>query len=219
MYRGISVQRIVQAINASDTSAKGPALKQVPLGDRVRVTVQIVTPDALTQPVLVRIPLPGGLEPLDPAVVSTSAQSMGASDVRGPLIDPACPVQAFRSPTWSCPRTYVMPQVVELRYVSMPSGVSEASFLAIAASRGTWALPPATATVVGEPEVGGLSSGGGFVVCEGDGCAAAAADDSAQGLQGCANDCSGAGWCDTQRGRCLCNEGFSGDDCSLLQTE
>ncbi len=99
--------------------------------------------------------------------------------------------------------------------MSMPSGVSEASFLAIAGSRGAWALPPSSAAVVGEPEVGGLSSGGVFVVCE-EGCATVA-EGGVAGLQGCANDCSNAGWCDTQRGKCLCYEGFEGDDCSELE--
>lgn len=202
MYRGISVQRFIQAVNASDTAAIGPPLVRVPLAAQVRVTVQVMTPDALAS-VVVRVPMPGGLEPLDSNVLS-SVPASSASTTSSVVADPGCPSSglAARATAWwpTCPQLFVMPQAVELRFVSLPAGTFEASFLAVAASVGQWALPPASATALGEPEVGGLSSGGGVTVCD-RGCAPQSED--AGVMQGCPGDCSGAGWCDTRRGVCV----------------
>lgn len=222
MYRGISVQRVIQVINASDASAIGPALVTVPLASRLRVVVQIMTPDALDGAVVVRVPMPGGLEPLDSNVLTAVPASPADSSKSVSTFDPGCPLAGLvtassvaRGLWWmpTCPQLYVLPQAVELRFRSLPAGTFEASFLAVAGSIGEWALPPASAYVLAEPELGGLSSGGVLTVCE-RGCEAQAAD--AAVMQGCPGDCSGAGWCDTRRGVCACESGFSGDDCAVV---
>lgn len=217
MYRGISVQRVIQAINASDASATGLPLQRVPLASRLRVTVQIMTPDSLSGAVVVRVPMPGGLEALDSNVLTSVPRS--AAESAALATDPGCPMSGLvtaattrAAPWWlpPCPQLFVMPQAVELRFSSLPAGTFEASFLAVAGSMGEWALPPASAYVLAEPELGGLSSGGALTVCERD-CDVQVAD--AGVMQGCPGDCSGAGWCDVRRGVCLCLQGFSGVGC------
>lgn len=220
MYRGIAVQRVIQAINTSDAAAVGPPLRRVPLAARLRVTVQIMSPDALDGAVVVRVPMPGGLEALDSNVLTAVPRT--ALDSSVPMTDPGCPLSGLvtaasvrATPLWfpTCAQLYVMPQAVELRWSSLPAGTFEASFLAVAGSMGEWALPPASAYVLAEPELGGVSSGGALTVCEQE-CEAQGED--AVVLQGCPSDCSGAGWCDTRRGACVCLQGFFGDDCAQV---
>jgi hypothetical protein len=95
------------------------------------------------------------------------------------------------------------------------AGTHTLSFEAVAATVGSFALPPAQALVVMQPEVMGLSAGGDFEV------RAAGLTDVEMALpvevppNSCPGDgCSAKGLCDLVTGTCTCNRGTTGSDCS-----
>jgi len=95
------------------------------------------------------------------------------------------------------------------------AGTNVLSFEAVAATVGTFALPPAQALVVMQPEVMGLTSGGTFEVSAGALTEAEMALPVAAPPNSCPGDgCSGKGLCDLVTGTCTCNKGSAGSDCS-----
>ncbi|GBF96123.1 hypothetical protein Rsub_08871 [Raphidocelis subcapitata] len=144
-YRGLWVQRVVQSEAGGGNLAAADALRLV------TVTVQITTPDDLGE-VVVEVLMPGGLEPLDPAVYKDPSAAL------------TCGLGGGRW-WWFCPQTTITPSAVTVRYGSFSAGATSFSFKAAAATPGTYALPPVKAYVVAQPEVMGLSAAGSFTVC------------------------------------------------------
>jgi hypothetical protein len=150
-YRGLWVERIIQ------TEAGEGNLAAAAAGNIVTITVQITTPDDLGQ-VIVEVLMPGGLEPIDPAVYKDPSQQLQCNlgDGGG---------SGWYSRWFWCPQTQVTPSLVKINYYNRPAGTSIVSFKATAATPGTFALPPVKAYAVAQPEVMGLSAAGTFVVC------------------------------------------------------
>lgn len=99
------------------------------------------------------------------------------------------------------------------------AGTHTLSFEAVAATVGTFSLPPAQALVVMQPEVMGLSAGGTFQVSAGDLSEAEMALPVAAPPNSCPGDgCSGKGLCDLVTGTCTCSKGTTGSDCSGVAT-
>jgi hypothetical protein len=111
-----------------------------------------------------------------------------------------------------CPEQTTQPAVVTFTFSFMRAGTHTIRFQSIAATPGTFVLPPVKAYVEQQPEIMGLSPAGSFKVCpsanncEGELAPAAAA-------KSCPKDCNSNGSCNLATGKCLCNRGFSGDDC------
>jgi hypothetical protein len=151
-YRGLWVERAIQTESGEGSLAAASA------GQIVTITVQTTTPDDLGQ-VVVEVLMPGGLEPIDPAVYKDPSAQLqcGLGDAGGGG-------GGFRS-WWWCPQTQVAPAAVRVSYYNLPAGTATVSFKATAATPGTFTLPPVKAYAVGQPEVSGLSAAGTFVVC------------------------------------------------------
>jgi len=144
-YRGLWVERVVQS------EAGEGSLVAASAGEVVTITVQISSADALGE-VNVEVMMPGGLEPIDPAVYKDASAAL------------ACSLGSGRW-WWWCPSVQVAPSVVKVSYGYFGAGTYSVSFKATAATPGTFALPPVKAYAVGQPELMGLSAAGSFVVC------------------------------------------------------
>lgn len=87
---------------------------------------------------------------------------------------------------------------------------------------GEYVLPPAIAYVNQQPEVMGLAASQMFTVCADSECTAEEVQAAgthpllSRSLQSCPSACSGAGLCDIGTGKCLCDTGFQGADCSSV---
>jgi hypothetical protein len=231
------------------------------------------------QDVVVEVPMPGGLEPLDPKVYTDpdAATICGRSDDEadieaqpsrsGPKGRPFFPgggpvmvsegvvamprrrrlagaaaeeggppagyprrrqlaAAALRPaggawmiwPPWPvCPAQETLPSVVTFRFSWLAAGTHSIRFRAIAATPGSFVLPPVKAYVSKQPEVMGLSPGGNFTVC---GARGAACDVSPQKAapppKACPSACGGNGVCNLATGACICDAGFSGKACDKL---
>jgi hypothetical protein len=144
-YRGLFVERAVQP------EGGGANLGAAPQGTLVTVTVQITSPDDLGE-VTVDVAMPGGLEPIDPAVYKDPSAALTCG-LGG---------ETF---WWWCPRVEVSPSLVTVRYGQFRAGTNSFSFKAAAATPGVFTLPPVRASAVAQPEVMGLSAAGDFTVC------------------------------------------------------
>ncbi|CAD7704742.1 unnamed protein product [Ostreobium quekettii] len=199
-YRGIYVEQAIQLVNASSDfdEPMGAPLAAVPLGSIVIVTVQITAPDSVGA-TTVRVLMPGGLEPVDPNIAGTS---LGV-----------CSFLTSLSFAFDCPDQETLPSAVTFRYDSLSAGTHVLRVRAVAATPGTFGLPPTAAFLNSQPEVMGLSAAGSFEVCSN---CEAVARGPAGGPKECPQDCSGSGLCDLDEGTCLCFDGFVGEDCSML---
>lgn len=210
------MDRAIQLADPLTGDATGPALQAVPLGSVVVVTVQLTTPDDLGV-VTVEALMPGGLEALDPNVATDGKAATGC----GSGLDGA-DASAARSVFWwwwwpPCPAQETRPQVVTLQYQRLAAGSSSVSFKAVAATAGTFVLPPVKAYDASQPELMGLTAGAAFVVCDpagddGANCVAAPAD-AQPPAQPCPADCNGNGVCNLSAGECVCYGGFTGEAC------
>eukprot|EP00210_Caulerpa_lentillifera_P009043 g8630.t1 len=127
-YRGIYVQRSIQLEDGEQ--GDGPGLSVVPQGTVVSIKVQFLTPDALDE-TIVRVLMPAGLEPIDPNISPSSSRF--------------CPIpffRFFRSFYGSCPTQETRPSVVTITYRTVRPGTSSVTFRAVAATVGTYTLPP-----------------------------------------------------------------------------
>lgn len=90
-------------------------------------------------------------------------------------------------------------------------------FKAIAATPGTFVLPPVKAYVSRQPEIMGLSPGGKFKVCSSR---SLNCDTSDQPLgpaaKACPEDCNSNGVCNIATGKCICDAGFTGTACGTF---
>ncbi|GMH44587.1 hypothetical protein BSKO_12539 [Bryopsis sp. KO-2023] len=204
-YRGIFVQRSISIADSEDGNKV--SLKTIPVTSVVEVSVQFTTPDRLG-PTTVRVLMPAGLEPLDPNI----AGSGGTCPV--PFVSSLGGGSSF---FFTCPDQETEPSVVTFRYNSVNAGTHSVRIRAVAATAGTFALPPVKAFVNKQPEVMGLSPGGGLEICSGANCVAVE-NAPPETPKSCPNDCSGNGACDLDCGVCLCLDGFMGEDCGQLET-
>ncbi|GMH44585.1 hypothetical protein BSKO_12537 [Bryopsis sp. KO-2023] len=202
-YRGIFVQRSISIADSEDGNKM--SLKTIPVTSVVEVSVQFTTPDRLG-PTTVRVLMPAGLEPVDPNIDGSGG---------------TCPVpfdSFFGGRSFfffTCPDQETEPSVVTFRYNSVNAGTQTVNFRAVAATSGTFTLPPVKAFVNEQPEVMGLSPGGELEICSGASCVAVE-DAPSKTPKSCLNDCSDNGACDLDSGVCLCLDGFIGEDCGEL---
>ena len=151
--------------------------------------------------------------------IAVSQSVMPASD----LISESAPGRMGRRlmssvPFWwrpwpVCPEQTTQPAVVTFTFSFMRAGTHTIRFQSIAATPGTFVLPPVKAYVEQQPEIMGLSPAGSFKVCAtADNCDGELEPSAA--AKSCPKDCNSNGSCNLANGKCLCNRGFSGDDCS-----
>lgn len=159
--------------------------------------------------------MPGGLEPLDPNVPGSSAGADTSS----------CDRSGYSYPSWGrwwwrwwpmCPSQETRPSLVRFSWMHLQAGAISLTFKAVAATPGTFVLPPARAFALQQPELLGMSAGGKFRVCPGACSGSVVAAYSAP--RSCPKDCSGNGMCNVAKGVCLCNQGFRGNDCGTVVT-
>ena len=238
VYRGFFVEQVIRALDGSG-HATGPPLKGVPLGSMVSVTLQVTTPDDIDTAVQIEAWVPGGLEPMDPNVDSSALSSdggrcggmfnrrsrrgsppgeyygggeYGGGYRREPVYSPR-----YYGWWWYCPsfqRETMTDRVTWYADRGMRAGTQDFEFQAMAATVGKFALPPAQAQVVLQPEVMGLSAGGSFQVARGALTKAQSQLPAPQPPKLCPGDgCSGNGACDIVTGTCKCGSAFTGADC------
>jgi hypothetical protein len=105
----------------------------------------------------------------------------------------------------------------------MRAGTHTVRFRAVAATSGSFVLPPVKASVQQQPEVMGLSPAGSLTVCSSaeGGCVDASDADAAAAAgaaKGCLEDCNSNGACNLSSGTCICNSGFTGEACGDIST-
>eukprot|EP01025_Chloroclados_australasicus_P038747 TRINITY_DN4003_c0_g1_i3.p1 TRINITY_DN4003_c0_g1~~TRINITY_DN4003_c0_g1_i3.p1 ORF type:complete len:1608 (-),score=204.52 TRINITY_DN4003_c0_g1_i3:1221-5876(-) len=210
-FRGLLVQRVFRLVDV-DGRGTGRPLVKVPLSSVVSVELQIMSPKALGG-VEVLVPMPGGLEPVDPNVPTCSPGGNAVCYLGGFFEDQSSPRYPFG---FNCPSMETRPNIVNFRYFYFSSGTSDISFKAIAATEGIFALPSAQAVSVEDPSILGLSAGGTFEVC--DNCEPEF-EPPEEVPKSCPNDCSRVGLCDITNGECICDDGYEGDDCSQIQSQ
>ncbi len=110
-----------------------------------------------------------------------------------------------------CPAQETRPSVVTFSYLSLRAGTSSVTIRAVAATAGSFVLPPVRAWAEGQPELMGMTAGAAFRVCAG--CAGPSFAPPAPPPKPCPSDCSGNGVCNLRTGRCTCNAGWAGRDC------
>jgi hypothetical protein len=131
-YRGIHVNLVIRALNATSDTPKGLPLAHAPLGAVLNVLVQVNTPDALRAST-VRVLLAGGLEPVDSNL--------------DPASGPVCPLPFYLQPyrggagifsIWfpPCPRVETTPANVTFYLESLAAGTHDFYFKAVAVSPG-----------------------------------------------------------------------------------
>jgi hypothetical protein len=212
--------------------------------------LQVTSPDDQSD-VTVDVLMPGGLEPLDPNVFkdADAATICGSSNDETPLFGssgsnnggfgPArksfgvAPMMmpmlggssgSFWRPIWPiCPVQTTAPDRVSFRFGYLRAGTHTMRFKAVAATSGTFVLPPVKAYVQQQPEVMGLSPAGALTVClkANEGCAAKRGAVQAVGTpaKACPKDCNGNGACNLASGVCICDSGFTGAACADLATQ
>lgn len=203
-YRGMWVETAVLLDEGALVGPRGARVKTVPLGSLVTITVQVTSPDDLNN-VMVEVLLPGGLEALDPNVFK-------GEDAQG-----TCGGDGGPMPRWiwpQCPQQETHTNRVVFTYPFFSAGMHSSSFKAVAASAGTFVVPPTKAYVAQQPEVMGLSPAGELKVCSTP--CEVEIDEQGPGVpKGCPKNCNHQGVCDLSRGVCICDGGYSGDDCSV----
>ncbi|KXZ40872.1 hypothetical protein GPECTOR_1674g800 [Gonium pectorale] len=207
VYRGLYVEATLQMVDPATGRPAGQPLASVPLSSLVVLTVQISTPDDLSA-VTLSVMMPGGLEPLDPAL--------------NPDVSSGCLLDFVDSYTWGrffqrwwwpvCPAQETRPAVVTFNYAALRSGTSTVSITAVAASAGTFVFPPIRASVDEQPELMGSTATSSITVCAD--CAKPTYAKPAPPPKACPAACSGNGSCDPGTGTCACDEGYKGADCS-----
>ncbi|GIM02181.1 hypothetical protein Vretimale_7087 [Volvox reticuliferus] len=209
-FRGISVDLAIQLVDPLTGGATGPRVSAVPLGSVVMLTVQISTPDDLGA-VTLSIMMPGGLEPLDPNLVSDAGSSCIMDWFGSDVLN-------FFYPRWwwwpICPSRETRPSLVTFSYATLRSGTSYATIKAVAATAGTFVVPPVRVSVDEQPEVMGMTAGASFNICTA--CTSATPAPPPRVPRPCPEDCSQNGVCNLRTGVCVCDEGYTGKDCASL---
>eukprot|EP00798_Chlamydomonas_sp_ICE-L_P016461 gene16461-22682_t len=191
----------------------GATLKKTPLSSVLIITIQVTSPDDLGG-VIVEALMPAGLEPVDPNIASGNPSTCAMGDLG---------ISYSRYYWWwwwpVCPSQETRPNVVTFEYHRLLAGTSTIKFQAVAATVGTFVLPPIKAYAVQQPEVMGATAGGSFEVCPN-------AEECGNNLLlptlavSCPGNCGGAnGSCRLDTGECTCQPAFTGPDCLKLVEE
>ncbi len=148
--RGIVVDRRFHLADQRVESAQ--------VGDVISVTVTLIAPQDLYQ-ALVEVPIPAGVEPIDPRLATTSIQY----DQFGQIV----PVGEGK-PTWFWSPTHIdiRDEKVALVASYLPAGTYEYTFQVQATVPGEYRVLPAHAEMMYFPEVWGRSTGSLFTVTE-----------------------------------------------------
>ena len=156
--RGLIVQRWVEPL-----TGKGQ-LRSVAAGELVRVRVRVAT-RAERSDVAVEVPLPAGLEVVDPSLATTARMHPPAEN---PMDDEdQTEGSEWLSRFWTpFGHTELRDDRILLFAEELWPGVHGASFLARAITAGDFVLPPALAAEMYRPEVFGRSTAGRFQVLD-----------------------------------------------------
>lgn len=192
---------MIRKYSSSLGGPDGPPLVNIPLGLVVTVTLQITSPDELSN-LLVEDLQPGGLEPLDPNAAGEAPVLRSQSGM--------CPWWWWRCTSF---QRQTRSRVVSFYSSWVAAGTHTLEYEAIATTRGHFVLPPAKASLVMEPEVMGLSAGGAFQVV--DKAELAQAKPVETRLK-CPAECSGQGICEHSTGHCVCYPPHAGSNCSEI---
>jgi hypothetical protein len=104
--------------------------------------------------------------------------------------------------------------VVTFSYLGLPAGTSSVTVTSVAATAGTFVVPPVRAFADQQPELMGMTAADRIVVC--DDCRRPTYAGPPLAPKPCANDCSGHGLCNLQTGVCRCDGGYDRADCSRM---
>eukprot|EP01048_Picozoa_sp_COSAG05_P014853 COSAG05_NODE_1721_length_4213_cov_2.835197_3_plen_553_part_00 len=202
VYRGIYVQKIIQAIDSRTGQPTGKPLKAVTRGQVVAVTLQITTADDVRD-VLVEDWSAGGLEPMDPLIdhKALSTNSCGGSFRRPQYQTYGFNAQAYYY-FYSCVSFERQTRPDRVSYYSrfVRAGTHTMVYSATAATAGSFVLPPAHAWVAMQPEVMGLSGSGHFSIGLGKLTDKERFSDIEGVPQNCPSSCKKD--CDVQTGKC-----------------
>ncbi|PNW72413.1 hypothetical protein CHLRE_16g677205v5 [Chlamydomonas reinhardtii] len=209
-YRGLYVEAALQQVDPRTGGPTGGRLAAVPLGSVVALTVQLTTPDDLGA-VTLSVMMPGGLEPLDPNLVAGADSACTDSWVDGSSWG-----YVYRWYYWFpiCPAQETRPSVVTFNYLSLRAGTSSVVIKAVAATAGTFVVPPIRAWVDEQPELMGSTAGAKISVCAD--CAGPTYGALPPPPKPCPADCSGNGVCNLKTGKCVCNAYWTRADCSRM---
>jgi len=171
VYRGIYVEKVITNIDPFTHESLGGALFNSTPGTTVKVTIQISTPDDLSNVMIVDL-LPGGLEAMDPNVAQThttpSSTTVHHGGIRGKRIGYAVnppPMEICYWCWWTAfPSRETRKDRVTFSSNWLHAGTHTVSYEALVVTSGTFTLPPSKAFVLAQPEVMGLSAGGTFFV-------------------------------------------------------
>jgi hypothetical protein len=157
--RGIAVQRWFEPFEGGGQARKFYA------GDLVRVRVRVGT-SAERRFVSIDVPLPAGLEAVDPSLASSASLSKsgkslddGEEQEEGGALDEYLMWSPFNHTEKRDDRVVVFAD-------ALPPGVNMVTFIARATTKGSFVLKPALASEMYAPEVFGQSDGGRFDVVE-----------------------------------------------------
>ncbi|HSJ25307.1 MAG TPA: alpha-2-macroglobulin family protein [Longimicrobiales bacterium] len=177
--RGFSVTRRYEAVDdPADVSRDADGTWRLRAGARVRVTVTMVAPSARYHVALVD-PLPGGVEPLNPALAGTGFTDAASANRAGSRPPP--PPRGALPPAPAAPPPPRLWQATWFEHQNLrddraeafssllPAGVWEYSYLVRATTPGTFVVPPARAEMMYEPETFGRGEGDVVVVTDGAG--------------------------------------------------
>ncbi|KAG2489968.1 hypothetical protein HYH03_011597 [Edaphochlamys debaryana] len=206
-YRGIYVESVMQVVDPATGVASGPRVGSVPLASLVLITIQLTTPDDLGA-VTLSVMMPGGLEPLDPNLVADAGWNC-----ENRWVDDWMWGRFFSWWWWPvCPSRETKPHLVTFSYAALRSGTSSVSIKAVAATAGSFVVPPVRAWVEQQPELMGMTPSAALTVCAD--CAAAAPAPAPPKPKACPRACGGSGVCNVNTGVCVCDPGFGGRSCT-----
>ena len=150
---GLGISRAYVAIDPATLRSTNRAIDRAAAGDLVLVTLTITVPQT-TPYLVVEDALPAGLEPLDIAPRAGEALAEAAAP------NPSLP----RGDQESFSHVELYADRVTLQATAMPAGTYRYTYVARAATVGSFAAPPASAYRAYAPRVSGLSAGSRFVV-------------------------------------------------------
>ena len=149
--RGFTVIRTYQgADDPADVTRDGDGVWHVKAGARVQVTLTLVARSAQSH-VSLTDPLPAGLEPLDPALATTS-KDLAGQNAAGGNADPFS-----WTPTWF-DHQELRDDRAQADVTWLPGGVYTYSYRAAATTPGSFVVPPATAQQTYAPETFGRTA-------------------------------------------------------------